>query len=312
LRIRPMSEADLPQVVAGWNSVLIHDQVSVDGLRHAILGDPNYEPEGVLVAEDDGGEVLGLSACVVRRTVEGKDGQGSDWEFDVGFLKAFFVVDGADGQRAAAELLEASEAFCRQADKRVVRLTLYSYHYLFPGLDLRYERLREVMARHGYRDIATIEDVAVDLRGEEIAARLERSRRRAGADAEVLTWEPGLLPMMRPFVEEGQAPHWFPVGWEAHYSQADETVLVLRCGREIIGWARFWPGKPRAGFGPVLVLPRERGKGYGALLLLECMSRAHARGSRRMTAGWANTGFYVSQGWSIVRRYAVFRKELAT
>jgi GNAT superfamily N-acetyltransferase len=307
-----MSEADLPQVVAAWNSVLIHDQVSVDHLRHAVLGDPNYEPEGVVVAESDGGRVPGLSACIVRRTVEGKDGQGADWEFDVGFLKAFFVADGADAQRTAAELLEASEAFCRQAGKRAVQLTLYSHHYFFPGLDLRYERLREIVARHGYRDIATIEDVAVDLRAEEIAARLERSRRRAGADAEVLTWEPSLVPMMRPFVEEGRVPHWFPVGWEAHYSQPDETVLVLRRDREIIGWARFWPGKPRAGFGPILVLPRERDKGYGALLLLECMSRAQAQGSQRMAAGWANTGFYVSQGWSIVRRYAVFRKELAT
>jgi hypothetical protein len=29
-----------------------------------------------------------------------------------------------------------------------------------------------------------------------------------------------------------------------------------------------------------------------------------------MFAGWANTGFYVRYGWSIIRRFAVLRKEL--
>lgn len=310
MRIRPLAEADLPQVVAAWNRALPYDQVLAERLQHAILEDPNYEPEGVVIAEGDGGEVLGLSGCVVRRTVQGNDGQGSDWEFDLGFLKAFFVVESRDGDRSAGEVLAVSEAFAVAAGKRAMQLCLYSYHYLFPGLDLRYERLRQAMVEAGYRDIATIEDVAVDLRPEEIARRLERLRGRAGTGAQVLVWEPGLLPMMRRFVEEGKAPRWFPPGWEANYSQPDEATLVLRQEDGIIGWAHFWPGRPRAGFGPILVLPRERGKGYGARLLLECMSRAQAQGSERMTAGWANTGFYTRHGWSIVRRYAVLRKGL--
>jgi len=40
------------------------------------------------------------------------------------------------------------------------------------------------------------------------------------------------------------------------------------------------------------------------------MERARAGGAERMTAGWANTGFYVRHGWHITRRYAVLRKEL--
>lgn len=310
MRVRPMSEADLPQIVVAWNRVLAHDQVSLDRLRDALLGDPNYEPEGVVLAEGDGGEPLGLSACVVRRTVGGKDGQGSDWEFDLAFLKAFFVADSAAGDQAAGGLLAASEAYSRAADKQALQLALYSCHYFFPGLDLRYERLRQAMAQAGYRDIATVEDVVVDLHTGQIASALARARRRAGPDAEVLAWEPGLLPSMLRFVEEGEYPRWFPAGWQARYGAPEDTTLVLQRDGEIIGWAHFSPGTPRASFGPILVLERERSKGYGALLLLECMSRAQAQGSQRMTAGWANTGFYTRHGWTITRRYAVLRKEL--
>jgi hypothetical protein len=33
-----MTEADLPQVVAAWNSVLVHDQVTAERLRQAVRG----------------------------------------------------------------------------------------------------------------------------------------------------------------------------------------------------------------------------------------------------------------------------------
>ncbi|MBN1458810.1 MAG: GNAT family N-acetyltransferase [Armatimonadetes bacterium] len=58
------------------------------------------------------------------------------------------------------------------------------------------------------------------------------------------------------------------------------------------------------------MLPRERGRGYGALLLLECMRRARDEGAHTMWAGWANTGFYVACGWHVCRRFAVLVKEL--
>ncbi|MCJ7751028.1 MAG: GNAT family N-acetyltransferase [Armatimonadetes bacterium] len=177
-------------------------------------------------------------------------------------------------------------------------------------MDVRYERLRELLKINGYRDVATIEDVEVTLDEADIAARLERARRRAGPGVQMVSWRPELLPAMREFAAEGNMPEWFPRGWESRYSEPDDTTVILRRGEEIVGWAHFSPGVPRAGFGPTLVLPRERGKGYGALLLLECMARAQQRGTERMGAGWANTGFYVANGWHIRRRFAVFTKPL--
>lgn len=308
LRIRPMTEEDLGQVTEAWNRALAHDQVSAERLRAAILGDPNYEPGGVVVAEGSDGQVLGMAACIVRRTVQGRDGEGVEWEFGTGYLKGFFLAGGAE--EAAASLVGHAEAFCRAAGKTALQLTLYSHNYLYPGLDVRYEGLREVLQALGYRDVATVEDVGTKLEEADIAARLACARARVGPDAQVLSWRPELLPQLRRFVEEEPHPRWFPPGWEQRYQQADETTLVLRRGEEIVGWAHFSPGRPRASFGPTLVLSRERSRGYGGLLLLECMSRARQLGAEEMWAGWANTRFYVRYGWQIVRRYAVLRKEL--
>lgn len=310
MRVTPVLESELSEIAAAWNAALPHDTVSEKGLRRVLLQDPNYERGGVLVARHDDGSVLGLTACVVRRTVEGHDGGGRPHEFPYAFLNGFFVVEGDRGDAAADALLTEVEHYAAEADKRYVRVTMYTGPYVYPGLDVRYERLRAILGERRYRDIHTIEDVGVDLRDVQLGERLERARARVGSDSVVLPWRPELLPMMRRFAEEGNQAQWFPVGWESRYAEPDGTTLVLRRGEEIVGWAHYYPGSPHSGFGPTLVLDRERSKGYGSLLLLECMARARERGAEYMDAGWANTGFYVRNGWQIVRRFAVLLRAL--
>ncbi len=311
MHIVQLRRNDVNRVAAAWNAALPHDRLTDEGFRRTMLEDPNYEPEGVLVATGADGDVIGFSACVLRRTVEGKDGGGREWEFSTAFLKGFFVAAGNEAEAAANDLLTAAEAYCAGAGKTKLRLTEYAGPYVYPGLDVRYGRLYDILVRRGFRDVGTIEDVAVDLNAPKLSAAMERARARVGSNADVVRWRPDLLPAMRSFVEEGSQAQWFPAGWEKGYAQPDDTTLVLLRREEIVGWAHFWPGVPRAGFGPTLVLERERKKGYGSLLLLECMARARERGGERMEAGWANTGFYVANGWHIIRRYAVLARELS-
>jgi GNAT superfamily N-acetyltransferase len=306
-----MLEDDLHDVIRAWNAALPHDQVSEERFRQVMLEDPNYEPESILVARGNDGSVVGLSACVARRTVKGKDGRGCEGEFRRGFLKGIFVAESEAEEAAADVLLGAAESYCRGAGKEELRVTEYAGPYLWPGIDVRYERQREILAKHGYRDVRTIEDVAVDLRDPGLRGRAERARAMLSAELEMLDWEPELLPAMQRFVVEGEELQWFPPGWESGLSQPRENVLILKKRREILGWAQYSPGPPRAGFGPILVLERARGRGYGSLLLLECMVRAREKGAEYMEAGWANTGFYTANGWDIVRRYAVLTKDLA-
>ncbi len=310
--IASMSDEDLHDVVLAWNAALPHDRVTEERFRQVMLEDPNYEPESIAVARGNDGSVLGLSACAARRTAKGKDGRGRKAEFGRGYLKGVFVAEGEGEEAAADVLLGAAESYCRGAGKGELWVTQYAGPYLYPGIDVRYERLREVLANHGYRDTWTIEDTAVDLRDPRLEARLTRARARLDTDIDLLTWEPGMLPAMQRFVAEGRQPQWFPPGWESGLSEPRERALILRKGDEILGWAQYWPGRPCASFGPILVLDRARGRGYGSVLLLECMVRARERGAEQMWAGWANTPFYVANGWHITRRYAVLTKELGT
>ncbi|MFB3882236.1 MAG: GNAT family N-acetyltransferase [Armatimonadota bacterium] len=311
MRISPLSDSDVPAVLDAWHSVLVYDRIPESEFGRVILNDPNYEPEAVLVAKGSDGGVVGLASFLVRRTVPGGDGCGQDYEFDRGFLKAFFVAEGEPGERAADLLLETGENYCAAAGKRVVGVVEYAGPYVFPGLDVRYERLIGVLARRGYRDMRTIEDVAVDLRGSHLPGLLRRAWERVGDSVELLTWRPEMLPLLQELVATGDQPQWFPAGWESRYGEADERVLLLRKGAKLVGWARFHPGAPEGWFGPIMTLPSERGNGYGNLLLLESMVRARDQGTEAMSAGWAATGFYVTNGWHISRRYAVLRKELA-
>jgi GNAT superfamily N-acetyltransferase len=308
--IRPIVAEDAALVVSAWNQTLKHDHLSEQRFREVMLGDPNYEPEGVLLAEGDAGDVLAFSACVVRRDLRGKDGGGGEDNYDRAFLKGFFAVAGKEGTAAARELLARAEAFGAGAGKRAVTVTVYDGPYLFPGIDVRYQRLRRILERSGYQDTYTIECVATDLRSPKVDRMLGEVRATIPPDVTIATWDPAMLPAMREFVAEGEMPGWFPVGWESAYAAPAQTTLILSKGDEILAWAQFHPRRPRAGFGPILVLKRERGRNYGAVLLLESMVRSRKMGCRSMFAGWANTGFYVRYGWSIIRRFAVLRKGL--
>ncbi len=326
MRLTQLVEEHVASVVEGWNEALPYDHMTAVEFRRVLFQDPNYEPEAAHVAWADDGSVVGLSVCVLRRTPEGKDGGGREPEFGRGYLKAFFLLDRPEHVDTADALLGAAESYCAQAGKHELFVGQYTGPYFFPGIDIRYQQICDILAGHGYRDVDTLEDVAVDLQDPSIPDRLARARERAGPTIEVLTWKPDLMPAMRRFaeeederqwfpamrrfMEEEDERQWFPVGCESGLAQPRETALILRRGEEIVGWAQYWPGTPRAGFGPVLVLRRERGKGYGALLLFECMRRARDQGSENMWAGWANTGFYVACGWHICRRYAVFVKDL--
>jgi|GEM_PF-1279841 len=310
MRVRPLRADDAARVAEGWNAVLPYDPLNEERLRRLWLEAPNYEPGDVVVAEDSTGAVLGMAACAIRRSVEGADGGGSPEAFGRAFLTGFFAVEGEAGDAAAAELLAAVERRCEEAGKTEIRVTEYTGPYLYPGPDVRYERIRGLLERHGYRDVRTIEDVGVDLRAPWLDARVQSAWARVGEGLVLETWRPELLPPMRRFVAEGKMPAWFPVGWEKKFAEPDGATLILRTDDEILGWARYWPGKPTAGFGPILVLPRNRGRGYGGLLLLECMRRARDQGAQFMSAGWANTGFYIAHGWHITRRYAVLTKAI--
>ena len=63
-------------------------------------------------------------------------------------------------------------------------------------------------------------------------------------------------------------------------------------------------------FGPIAVLKKFRGKGIGSCLLMEALLQMKKRKVPKVFAGYAETSFYLKNGWKIARKYIVFEKQI--
>jgi GNAT superfamily N-acetyltransferase len=309
LQTRTLAKPDIPEVVEAWNRSLVYDTVTQEQFGWVMLDDPNYEPEGNIIALDRG-QIVGFVSVVARG--------GGPHEKDCGFVKGLFVLDLYWDRGLGERLLAQAEAYLVSRGKRAIRVTAYiGGRYFFNGIDLRYERLLALLTGCGYErlrdwgEIYTIDDVAVDLTDFELAAyHIEARKRVAAMGVKITPYDPAMLEEMRIFVDKllGYG-HWFPAGWEDGFGTSGHTLVALKEGA-IIGWADYRPDPQDGDFGPIGVLEAYRGNGIGTCLLVESMLSMKELGTPKATAGWAETGFYLKNGWYICRQWAPFQKEL--
>ena len=77
LETRTLERSDLSRVVEGWNRSLVYDSVTQERFEHVILDDPNYEPEGNVIALDQG-KIVGFVSVV------GRGGRPHEKDYDRG------------------------------------------------------------------------------------------------------------------------------------------------------------------------------------------------------------------------------------
>jgi GNAT superfamily N-acetyltransferase len=309
LETRILTRSDIPEVVKGWNRSLGHDTVTQEQFNWVMLDDPNYEPEGNIVILDRG-QIVGFVSVVAQG--------GGPQEKDDGFVKGLFVLDTYWDQGVGERLLEQAEAYLASRGKRAIKVTAYTGgRYFFNGIDLRYERLLALLTECGYErlrdwgEICTIDDVAVDLTDfEPTAYHIEARVRVAAIGVKITSYDPAMLEEMRVFAEKLLGyEHWFPAGWEDGFGARGHTLVALK-DHEIVGWADYRPDPQDGEFGPIGVLEAYRGNGIGTCLLLESMLSMKELGTPKATAGWAETDFYLRNGWHISRQWAPFQKKL--
>lgn len=315
LEIRTLERPDIPEVVEGWNRSLVYDRVTQERFEKVILNDPNYEKEGNNIGIYQG-KIVGFVSAVAREGVAGKDGRGQLDEKDHGYIKGLFVLDDYWDTGVGEKLLDQAAEYLRSKNKSLINVVVYTGRYFFPGIDMRYERLLDLLAGNGYErlldwgEICTIDDLVVNLTDFEPTEYHNKARKRLSRmGVKITTYRPEMLEKMREYVEKLDMGHWFPAGWEQGFGESGHTVVALK-DQEIIGWANYWPEPQGGGFGPIGVLEAFRGNGIGSCLLLESMLRMKKLGIPKATAGWAVTDFYLKSGWKICRQYAPFQKQL--
>ncbi len=300
--LRGMRKDDLPAASALWNADYPRDRASAERLERIIFGDAHHAPEGALVAED-GGALAGFACCVAPASERGQLSEAA-------FLKGLCAADWGAGGPAEA-LLAACEAFGRTRDRRRMQVVEYAAGgHFFPGIPREYPGKVGFFLERGYRERRELHDVEVDLEGftpgDDQRAALERL---AEEGIRITPYRARMLPALRELVEAIQMPAWFPPGWEERYRRGRHTFVALRRD-EMLGYANYQPGAERGSFGTTAVRPDRRGRGIGSCLLVASMLKMKQLGTPRVWAYWANTPFYLKNGWRICRRYAALGKEL--
>jgi GNAT superfamily N-acetyltransferase len=300
--LRPMTSEDVPRAVELWNASYPDDQVSQRRFERVVFGDRHYEEAGVLTAERDDRPV-GFVCCVAPEP-------GSTWLGHSAVLKG--ICAGTYGPGGVAdELLSAAEGFARARGMDGLHVVEYAAGgYFFPGIPYAYEAQIAFFERNGYDRVGELHDVEVGL--EDFAPtewQAAAARRAAENGIEIVGYEPSMLGMLEELVAAIRMPQWFRDGWQEQYRSKRHTFVAVQ-GDRMLGYANYAPGDERGSFGTTAVLPDMRGQGIGSCLLVASMLKMKELGTPKVWAHWANTPFYLKNGWHICRRYATFHKDL--
>jgi len=309
--IRPMTREDLPQVVAGWNAAFGFDPVDEAKFGQVVFDDPNYDPQGVVVAAA-GGRIAGAACCVARESIAGRDGKGVETDADVAHLQGIFHRDDATGRA----LLRRAGRFARAAGKAILRVVQYrGGPYFFCGIDLRYEGLIRLLAGEGFEELRRLQDVCLDLKVYAPGRRpyqRRQWRRVKAAGIRIEIYRPEMAEATQDFTDRLGIPSWFGPDWRRQWARTRQVVVAV-IGDRVVGFSRYAPapaGSEVGQLGPIGTLEAERGRGAGSCMLDECMRRMKEAGTGLAVAQWANTPFYLANGWTIYREYAVMQKHV--
>jgi mycothiol synthase len=312
LAIRPVGGADVGELVALWNRVLVRDTVNVARFVQWLFLDPDFDVvtgEGAWVAEE-GGEIVGFIRAIKR--VYPNDMAGTEDEH--GWIPAVFVAPERQHRGVGAQLLERATAHFRARGTKQIWVcgnTGSAPGYLFPGVDKdAYASGLKFFTKHGF----AVDHEPVAMSRPLIDFEYDRHHAEAWAEGtnEGVRVEPVRAETVAPFLAFLRQA--FPGDWNIAAraklkTGAYDQVLLAWLGDEVVGYCQ-WDGEH---FGPFGVKAEVRGKRLGAKLFVEACRRIRAADGRSVWFNWADDDaarFYRRFGLEATRRFAILRRDL--
>jgi len=311
MEIRSYRGADEAALLALWNATLTHDPINATTFRTKVLLDPNFSPDGLLVA-DEGGAITGFALSLARQVP--LFGQGLEPE--LGWITAFGVADGRRRQGIGRALFDAALRRLRGLGRRRVLISPYTPNYFIPGVDVEaYAEALAFLSSEGWQQVSSPISMRADLTG--FCSPPEVAGLAAQLAAEgvcVRPVAPADLPELMPFIQRTFGWDWYRFAQEylaiLFGAGADDIVfLVATHGGRIVGYCQ----QRRERFGPFGVVPELRGRGIGRLLLFRCLETALAQGFHCAWFLWTGRDaarLYAKAGFRQVRQFAVMQIEL--
>ncbi len=313
MQIRPYRGADEADLLAVWRAAMTHDALSVDLFRTKVLLDPNFQPENLPVAVEDG-RIVGFVLALTRQVPLFLQGL----EPEKGWITAFGVHPDYRRRGIGRALFEHVLAKLAAEGRQTVDISPYVPNYFVPGVDVNaypgtIAFLENVV---GFKTLYHAISMGANLTGFQIPPEiLELERRREQEDG--VTIRPVTaadLPDLLPFIVKHFGWDWYRHAQEyllEYFGDSPNLIcfLVARQGGEVIGYCQ----QRRERFGPFGVREDRRNLGVGRLLLFRClaeMSARHVYYAYFLWTGEDAARLYALAGFKRLREFAVLRREL--
>jgi ribosomal protein S18 acetylase RimI-like enzyme len=309
--IRPYHGSDERALIELWNSCLTSDPLAQSTFCTRVLLDANFDPEGLLVAEE-GGILIGFVLSITRKVPLFLQGL----EPETAWITAFGVHP--DYRRCGIGACLFDICLNRLADlgRKQVLISPYTPNYFIPGVDTSaYASAVKFLQALGWEITSTPVAMQANLRCEQIAQDINLLQDQLSqANITVYPIQASDLPELMPFISSHFSWDWFRFAQEYLLelfgnSADDVCFLVARCEGKIVGYCQ----QRRERFGPFGVSPDMRGRGIGRLLLCRCLFEMYARGFHSAWFLWTgkhNQHLYAQAGFEPIREFAVMKYNL--
>jgi mycothiol synthase len=314
LMIQPYRSEDMHQILAVLAQAMPYDPISTARFTWQVLLDPNFRPQGALVARGGvlQGQVVGFCLAVARQVpLENALPDG-----DRGYVTLIGVLPGLQRRGIGSQLLAGAEAYLRSKGRSLVMVSPYAPGYFIPGVDVAaYAGGLQFFLRHGYQEVyrpIAMEAPLWEWKQPDWVAEKGQQLQHAGVQCQV--YEPQwTLPLLE-FVREEFPGDWVRVvretmGQIVGGEPAERLILAHEKGR-VLGFVHHLNER----FGPIGVAASERGRGLGQVLMFRALAAMREEGFRTAWFLWSDDAtarrLYHSAGFQERRRFAVLRKEL--
>lgn len=310
--IRPYRGDDETALIALWNATMTHDPINTSVFRTKVLLDPNFHPEGLLVAEV-AGELVGFVLSIIRRVPLFLQGL----EPELGWITAFGVHPAYRRRGLGRSLFVAALTRLAASGRQRVLISPYTPNYFIPGVDVEaYPDAVAFLQSQGWQTTSTPISMRAELTGFQLPpAILELEQRLASQDGIVVRPVcPADLPELMPFIAHNFGWDWFRFAQEyllELYGPGSDQIAFLVATQEdrIVGYCQ----QRRERFGPFGVLPEMRHRGIGRLLLFRCLHTMLTNGFHCAWFLWTGRDaarLYALAGFRPVRQFAVMQREI--
>lgn len=292
IKIRQYQVNDLAPVITLWNQSLKRDYISPTLFQHKVLADSNFNPQGCLIAEDQG-KIVGFLLGIIRQMPLESIGL----QDELGWITVFFVDANYRRQGIGQRLLKGVLDYFHAQQRKKIYVANYVPNYFFPGVDRdTYPEAYRFLLKNGFTEKQRVlgmgnqlQDMVMPQKASQKIRDLEQQGIYIQDFQKKYTY--ALLNFLRTE---------FPGDWagtivdKIKADREDEIILAIK-DDQVLGYCQF----TGAHFGPFGVSERLRGTGLGSLLYWRVVEKMKASGQHFIWLAWTGgdaARFYQEKG----------------